>query len=164
MRVPLQGCQKSECRLPCVWVTWTNCALCPLLAVSCGDTGLGLLTLTVSSPRMDCRLNCTWTFTFTPPSTFMARCFVMCWDSFTFYLSLFLGFAVCASVTGQHKREQNFPWSKSFRPLCHKRLWRTLADHWFKWSCLHTATRLSTGSLRRATNARGKGAWKPPLH
>jgi hypothetical protein len=56
MGVPLQGCPKSECRLTCVqtqWVPWTNCALCPLLAVSCGDTGLGLFTLTVSSPRMD---------------------------------------------------------------------------------------------------------------
>jgi hypothetical protein len=50
-------CLKSECRLTCVrmqWVPWTTCALCPLLAVSCGDTGLGLFTLTVSSPRMDC--------------------------------------------------------------------------------------------------------------
>jgi hypothetical protein len=37
------------------WVPWTKCAFCPLLAVSCGDTGLGLFTLTVSSPRMDCR-------------------------------------------------------------------------------------------------------------
>jgi hypothetical protein len=56
MGVPFQGCPKSECRLTWVrmqWVPWTNCALCPLLAVSCGDTGLGLLTLTVSSPRMD---------------------------------------------------------------------------------------------------------------
>jgi hypothetical protein len=43
-------------RLTCVrmqWVQWTNCALCPLLAVSCGDAGLALFTLTVSSPRMD---------------------------------------------------------------------------------------------------------------
>jgi hypothetical protein len=57
-RVPLQGCPKSECRLTWVrmqWVHWTNCALCPLLAVSCGDTGLGLFTLTVWSPRIDCR-------------------------------------------------------------------------------------------------------------
>jgi hypothetical protein len=57
MRVPLQGCPKSECRLTCVgmqWVHWTNCALCPLLAVSCGDAGIALFTLTVSSPRMDC--------------------------------------------------------------------------------------------------------------
>jgi hypothetical protein len=35
------------------WVHWTNCALCPLLSVSCGDAGLALFTLTVSSPRMD---------------------------------------------------------------------------------------------------------------
>jgi hypothetical protein len=41
-------------RVPLQWVHWSNCALCPLLAVSCGDTGLGLFTLTVSSPRMDC--------------------------------------------------------------------------------------------------------------
>jgi hypothetical protein len=57
MGEPLQGCPQSECRLTCVRmqrVPWTNCALCPLLAVSCGDTGLGLFTLTVSSPRMDC--------------------------------------------------------------------------------------------------------------
>jgi hypothetical protein len=57
-RVPLQGCPKSECMLTWVrmqWVHWTNCGLCPLLVVSCGDTGLGLFTLTVSSPRMDCR-------------------------------------------------------------------------------------------------------------
>jgi hypothetical protein len=33
-------------------VSTLNCALCPLLAVSCGDAGLGLFTLTVSSPRM----------------------------------------------------------------------------------------------------------------
>jgi hypothetical protein len=48
MRVPLQGCPKSECRLTCVrmrWVHWTKCALCPLLTVSCGDAGLGLFTL-----------------------------------------------------------------------------------------------------------------------
>jgi hypothetical protein len=56
MCVPLQGCPKSECRLTYVrmqWVKWTNCALCPLLAVSCGDAGVALFTLTVSSPRMD---------------------------------------------------------------------------------------------------------------
>jgi hypothetical protein len=48
MCVPLQGCPKSECILTCVrmqWVHWTNCALCPLLAVSCGDAGLALFTL-----------------------------------------------------------------------------------------------------------------------
>jgi hypothetical protein len=48
MCVPLQGCPKSECRLTCVqmqWVHWTNCALCPLLAVSCGDAGPTLFTL-----------------------------------------------------------------------------------------------------------------------
>jgi hypothetical protein len=59
MGVPLQGCPESECRLTCVrmqQVTWTNCALCPLLAVSCVNTGLGLFTLTVSSPRMDCNI------------------------------------------------------------------------------------------------------------
>jgi hypothetical protein len=58
MRVPLQGCPMSECRLTCIrlqWVHWSNCALCPLLAVTCGDTGLALFTLTVSSPRMDYR-------------------------------------------------------------------------------------------------------------
>jgi hypothetical protein len=58
MGVPLQGCPKSKCRLTCVrmqWEPWTNCALCLLLAVSCGDTGLGLFMLTVSSPRMDCK-------------------------------------------------------------------------------------------------------------
>jgi hypothetical protein len=38
-------------------VQWTNCALCPLLAVSCGDAGLALITLTVSSPRMDFIVN-----------------------------------------------------------------------------------------------------------
>jgi hypothetical protein len=57
MGVPLQGCPESECRLTYVriqWAPWTNCALCPLLAVSCGDARLGLFTLTVSSPRMDC--------------------------------------------------------------------------------------------------------------
>jgi hypothetical protein len=57
MRVPLQGCPKSECRLTCFrmqWVHWTNCALCPLLAVSCGDAGIYLFTMTLSSPRMDC--------------------------------------------------------------------------------------------------------------
>jgi hypothetical protein len=27
------------------WVHWNNCALCPLLAVSCGDSGLALFTL-----------------------------------------------------------------------------------------------------------------------
>jgi hypothetical protein len=56
MRVPLQGCPKSECRLTCVrmqWVHWTNRALCPLLAVSCDNTGLALFTMTLSSPRMD---------------------------------------------------------------------------------------------------------------
>jgi hypothetical protein len=56
MRVPLQGCTKSECRLTCIrmqWVHWSNCSLCPLLAVSCGDAGLALFTLTVSSPQMD---------------------------------------------------------------------------------------------------------------
>jgi hypothetical protein len=36
-------------------VSTPNCVLCPRLAVSCGDTGRGLFTLTVSSPRMDCR-------------------------------------------------------------------------------------------------------------
>jgi hypothetical protein len=59
MGVPLQGCIKSECRSTCVrmqWVHWNNCALYPLLAVSCGDTGLGLFTLTVSSPRMGCTI------------------------------------------------------------------------------------------------------------
>jgi hypothetical protein len=58
MCVPMQGCPKSEWRLTCVrmqWGHWTNCALCPLLAVSCGDAGLTLFTLTVSSPRMDYR-------------------------------------------------------------------------------------------------------------
>jgi hypothetical protein len=48
MRVPLQECPKSECRLTCVrmqWVHWTNCALWPLLAFSCGDAGLALFTL-----------------------------------------------------------------------------------------------------------------------
>jgi hypothetical protein len=30
-----------------------NCALCPLLAVSCGDAGLALFTMTLSSLRMD---------------------------------------------------------------------------------------------------------------
>jgi hypothetical protein len=30
-----------------------NCVLCPLLAVSCGDAGLALFTLTVSAPQMD---------------------------------------------------------------------------------------------------------------
>jgi hypothetical protein len=56
MCVPLQGCPTSECRLTCVrmqWVHLTNCALCTLLAVSYGDEGLALFTLTVSSPRMD---------------------------------------------------------------------------------------------------------------
>jgi hypothetical protein len=56
--VPLQGCPKSKCRLTCIrmqWVHCTNCALCPLLAVSCGDVGLALFTQTVLSPRMDCR-------------------------------------------------------------------------------------------------------------
>jgi hypothetical protein len=59
MGVPLQRCPNSECRLTCVrmqWVTWTKCVLWPLLAVSCGVTGLGLFTLTVSSPRMECRI------------------------------------------------------------------------------------------------------------
>jgi hypothetical protein len=48
MRVPLQGCPKSECRLTCIRmqrVHWSNCALCPLLAVSCGDAGLALFML-----------------------------------------------------------------------------------------------------------------------
>jgi hypothetical protein len=57
--IPLQGCPESECRLTCdrmQWVHWTNCALCPLLAVSCGDAGLDLFTLSLSSPRMDYRL------------------------------------------------------------------------------------------------------------
>jgi hypothetical protein len=48
MCVPLQGCPKSERRLSCVrmqWVHWTNCTLSPLLAVSCGDAGLALFTL-----------------------------------------------------------------------------------------------------------------------
>jgi hypothetical protein len=56
MLVPLQGCPMYECRLTCIrmqWVHWSNCALCPLLAVSCGDAGFALFTLTVSSPRMD---------------------------------------------------------------------------------------------------------------
>jgi hypothetical protein len=47
MCVPLQWCPKSEYRLTCVrmqWVHWTNCSLCPLLAVSCGDAGLVLFT------------------------------------------------------------------------------------------------------------------------
>jgi hypothetical protein len=55
MCVPLQGCPKSECRLTYVrmqWAHWTNCVLCPLLAVSCSDAGLALFTLTVSSPWM----------------------------------------------------------------------------------------------------------------
>jgi hypothetical protein len=34
-------------------VSTLNCTLCPLLAVSCGDAGLALFTLTLSSPRMD---------------------------------------------------------------------------------------------------------------
>jgi hypothetical protein len=62
IRVPLQGYPKSECRLTCVrmqWVHWTNCALCPLLAVTCGEAGLALFTMTLSSPRMDYR----WTLT-----------------------------------------------------------------------------------------------------
>jgi hypothetical protein len=29
------------------------------------------------------------------------------------------------------------------RPLFHERLWNFLADHWFKWNCFHTATRLT---------------------
>jgi hypothetical protein len=61
------GCPKSRCRLTCVrmqWVHWTNFALCPILPISCGDTGLGLFTLTVSSPRMDCRLQ--WTTLLSP--------------------------------------------------------------------------------------------------
>jgi hypothetical protein len=69
MGVPLLGCPKSECRLTCVrmqWVTCTICALCPLLAVSCGDTGLGLFTLTVSSPRMDCSAHKARSFTSQP--------------------------------------------------------------------------------------------------
>jgi hypothetical protein len=43
-----RGVQEFECRLTCVrmqWEHWTNCALCPLLAVSCGDAGLALFTL-----------------------------------------------------------------------------------------------------------------------
>jgi hypothetical protein len=72
MGVPLQECPKSEYRLTCVrmqWVPWTNCALCPLLAVICGDTGLGLFTLTVSSPRMDCsaQFKNARSYAFTPP-------------------------------------------------------------------------------------------------
>jgi hypothetical protein len=56
MQRSLDGCTVAGvAKVWMQWVPWTNCALCPLLAVSCDDTGLGLFTLTVSSPRMDCR-------------------------------------------------------------------------------------------------------------
>jgi hypothetical protein len=44
----------------------------------------------------------------------------------------------------------------ALRLLFHERLWRVLADHWFKWSCLHTAARLVTDKLGCSTNDHGK--------
>jgi hypothetical protein len=58
--------------------TLTNCALCPLLAVSCGDAGLGFL-YAVSSPRMDykwLRGVITWRLPYQPthPSVCLSVC------------------------------------------------------------------------------------------
>jgi hypothetical protein len=74
MRVPLQGCPKSECRLTCVrmqGVHWTNCALCPLLAVRCGDAGLALFTL----PRLS-RSYRTWRTVSHSPHIYISSCVI----------------------------------------------------------------------------------------
>jgi hypothetical protein len=46
-------------------------------------------------------------------------------------------------------------WPRDPRLLFHERLEHILANHRFKWSCLHRATWQINGWLWRATNARG---------
>jgi hypothetical protein len=55
MRVPLQGCPKSECRLTCVrmqWVHWTNLRALSTLCCHLWRRG-ACFAYAVSSPRMD---------------------------------------------------------------------------------------------------------------
>jgi hypothetical protein len=42
--------------------------------------------------------------------------------------------------------------------LFHHLLFRILANHWYKWSCLHTATRATSSSQNNAKNSNGKVA------
>jgi hypothetical protein len=72
-----------------------------------------------------------WSFTSSPLYTLHVQGWLYLYLCISFFLSFFLE---------QELRSPNSLW-QTLRLLFHEHYWRVSSNHWFIWSCFHTATR-----------------------